>query len=265
MPRRLLREGILRSKRVNSLSIEAELFYRRLMSVVDDYGRYEFDSEILLSYCYPRNSRGVCVADVMQMLRACASTDPPLIVVYENGGSKYLEITDFKQITRTASKFPEPTESQMITIGDADATHLVHNVFGGVGVYPEAEAETKAHQSSIEDLVFIKPQRKKRTPISDPRFAEFWGEYWRKIARKPAMALYGRLIQTDELHAMVMKALRDQKPGMMVRDPSGRPHATTWLNQERWNDEPEIPAVNGTRKNRTEQIFEDYDRRTSAE
>jgi hypothetical protein len=39
MPSRLLREGILDSEAVNALSFAAEVFYRRLMSVVDDFGR----------------------------------------------------------------------------------------------------------------------------------------------------------------------------------------------------------------------------------
>ena len=53
MPNRILRDGILMSPRVNVLSSEAELFYRRLMSVVDDYGRFSahptFASDAVLS------------------------------------------------------------------------------------------------------------------------------------------------------------------------------------------------------------------------
>jgi hypothetical protein len=39
MPNRELREGILTSERINALTFPAEVFYRRLMSVVDDFGR----------------------------------------------------------------------------------------------------------------------------------------------------------------------------------------------------------------------------------
>ena len=39
MPSRILREGINTSPKVNALSPMAELFYRRLMTVADDYGR----------------------------------------------------------------------------------------------------------------------------------------------------------------------------------------------------------------------------------
>ena len=40
MPNRILREGILTSERIERLDWAEEVFYRRVMSVVDDYGRY---------------------------------------------------------------------------------------------------------------------------------------------------------------------------------------------------------------------------------
>ena len=53
MPNRILREGILSSERINTLSVHAELFYRRLLSVVDDYGRFFAHPALLRSACYP--------------------------------------------------------------------------------------------------------------------------------------------------------------------------------------------------------------------
>ncbi len=41
MPVRLIRPGILSSLRVNRLTEGQEVFYRRLLSVVDDFGRYD--------------------------------------------------------------------------------------------------------------------------------------------------------------------------------------------------------------------------------
>jgi hypothetical protein len=35
-----------------------------------------------------------------------------------------------------------------------------------------------------------------------------------------------------------MVAVQAQSAEMMARSPDKRPHASTWLNQERWNDEP---------------------------
>ena len=55
MPNRILREGILDSDRVNKLSWGAEVFYRRLMSVVDDFGRFDARIDLLKSKLYPLN------------------------------------------------------------------------------------------------------------------------------------------------------------------------------------------------------------------
>ncbi len=50
MPNRIIREGILTSEAVNSLSWEAEVFFRRLLSVVDDFGRL---TPVRLFYALP--------------------------------------------------------------------------------------------------------------------------------------------------------------------------------------------------------------------
>ena len=47
MPDRIVRQGILTSDRVNQLDWGAECFYRRLMSIVDDYGRYDARPAVL--------------------------------------------------------------------------------------------------------------------------------------------------------------------------------------------------------------------------
>jgi hypothetical protein len=42
-----------------------------------------------------------------------------------------------------------------------------------------------------------------------------------------------------------MAATREQSPEMLNREPSKRPYGATWLNGERWEDEPSAP-VNGS-------------------
>ena len=73
MPTRILREGIVTSEAVNRLSHESELFYRRLMSVLDDYGRYFAHPSILRAACYPLQLDRVSEADVQRMLSECVA------------------------------------------------------------------------------------------------------------------------------------------------------------------------------------------------
>lgn len=106
MPNRILREGILTSERIAILGWAAEVFYRRLHSIVDDYGRYEAGYQLLRAKCYPLQTDAVQVADVERWLAECQKAG--LIVVYAAKGKQYLEVQDFRQKQRTPSKCPDP-------------------------------------------------------------------------------------------------------------------------------------------------------------
>lgn len=106
MPNRILREGILTSERVERLNWAEEVFYRRLMSVVDDFGRYYARPALLLAACYPLLLKKVSDSDIEKWLSACENA--ALVRVYPaEDGKRYLQLLDFKQQVRaTASKFP---------------------------------------------------------------------------------------------------------------------------------------------------------------
>ena len=70
-------------------------------------------------------------------------------------------------------------------------------------------------------------------------FQQFWAEYWRKAAKKPAEVAFCKNVKCIATFDAVMAAVNAQKPVMLARDPEKRPHAATWLNGERWLDEPE--------------------------
>ena len=106
MPNRILRDNILTSEPVASLDWAAEVFYRRLHSVVDDYGRYEAGHQLLRAKCYPLQTDSVRVADIARWMAACQKSG--LILVYGANGKQYLEVCKFGQQTRTPSKFPPP-------------------------------------------------------------------------------------------------------------------------------------------------------------
>lgn len=107
VPNRILRDGILRSEAVAQLSPQAELFYRRLMSVVDDFGRYYARPELLLSDCYPIRPTWADVEAITLWLAECRQFG--LVVVYKVNGVVFLEVARFGQRLRAdqRSKFPE--------------------------------------------------------------------------------------------------------------------------------------------------------------
>jgi len=128
MPVRLLRDGILTSERIASLNWAEEVFYRRLMSVVDDYGRYFANPKLIRAACYPLQIDKVSDPDIEKWLTACVTA--ALVRVYSASDEKrYLEILDFGQQVRSKSKYPEPSDSTCKQLlSDA---HPDEDVFGG--------------------------------------------------------------------------------------------------------------------------------------
>lgn len=109
MPVRLIRDGILSSEPVCSLGWAQEVFYRRLMSVVDDYGRYHANSKLLRAACYPLQIDKVTDADIGKWLTECVTAG--LVSVYRASDRKsYLQIEKFGQQVRSKSKYPEPDD-----------------------------------------------------------------------------------------------------------------------------------------------------------
>lgn len=119
MPDRILRADILTSARVNSLSWPAEVFYRRLMSIADDYGRYEADAQLLRSFLYPKKIDKVSDSDVIKWLGEGSKAG--LIRIYQVDNKDYLQIERFNQRLRAMrSKYPPPSQDDNVRHPPAD-------------------------------------------------------------------------------------------------------------------------------------------------
>jgi hypothetical protein len=106
VPTRLVREGILTSERISKLTPGAELFYRKLLNVADDHGRFEASTPVLRARCYPRQLEQTTEAMVSDWLAECKRLR--LLRVYRVQGTEYLEIDKFNQRIRYGSRFPGP-------------------------------------------------------------------------------------------------------------------------------------------------------------
>jgi hypothetical protein len=125
MPNRVIREGIIDSERINMLSEAAEVFYRRLQSIVDDYGCYDARIEMLRVKLYPLRVETVSAEKIHKCMTECIEAG--LIRTYTVSGKSYLEILDFGQTIRIKQrKFPPPpgSDMQMISGCDADDIHM---------------------------------------------------------------------------------------------------------------------------------------------
>ncbi len=147
MPNRILREGILTSSAVTRLGWAEEVFYRRLHSVVDDFGRYYADPGMLRAACYPRQLNKVSDSDIGKWLRACV--DAALVRVYPaEDGECYLEVLKFgQQVRAKKSKFPDMRSTCV-----ANASHLPANAHLDVSV-SESVKTSEANASDASAAV----------------------------------------------------------------------------------------------------------------
>lgn len=105
MANRVVRDGILDSERVNTLSWAGEVFYRRLMSIVDDFGRGDGRVPILRSKLYPLKLERVSEADIVKWMHECVEAG--LVSKYTVDNKPYFELYDFNQQVRIKqSKYP---------------------------------------------------------------------------------------------------------------------------------------------------------------
>lgn len=117
MPVRILRPTLRQSERWNRCSFFEQSFYIRLITIADDYGRYEAHTALLASECFPYgNADGLPVLanEIDGMLRALASKD--LLFVYEFDGKQYFQLTRWRERVRLekGSHYPDPDKSKIV-------------------------------------------------------------------------------------------------------------------------------------------------------
>lgn len=82
-------------------------------------------------------------------------------------------------------------------------------------------------------------------PEDDPRWAAFWNKYPRRVSKKDARRAWARLNPTPELMALMFSALDWQIPLWERDNFTYAPYPASWLNGERWTDDPPKPHRGG--------------------
>lgn len=91
----------------------------------------------------------------------------------------------------------------------------------------------------LEALVIEDAQRTAAKDCAALDFAAFWAAYPRKIAKAAAWKAWAKLDPSPVLFAEIMAALEIQKRQIAwVKDDGAFvPHAATWINGRRWEDQ----------------------------
>lgn len=255
MPSRILREGILDSESVCSLTFPAEVFYRRLMSVVDDFGRFDGRVSVLRSRLYPLQIEKVREADISRWIAECEKAG--LIVLYVVDGKQYVLFNKTDTPRAASSKYPPPpsgVSGKPPTSSGDGCTQTQTSV--------NSCAQTHASVPYSDSYSDASSYSDKDTPIvPSSLFAKFWTAYPRKTAKANAEKAFAKISPSAELFAAMIAAINRQKLSDQWHRDGGAfiPHPATWLNGRRWEDEVSAAKPGGkqTAKTKGEQL-DDY-------
>jgi len=244
MPNRIIRDGILTSKPVNELSEGAELFYRRLMSVVDDFGRFHADLTILRTQVYPLKPDTYPESTVAAFLAECQRAE--LILVYETGRSRFLEMLNFRQRTRAqGSKFPSSDGvmradvGQVTAIGHTETPQPIDTRLDG-----HVTVNCPSRDSQVRTYTYTETETETETWDAESAFEALWNAYPAKgRVKRPLSQQYFRdKVRSARAFTVILSAVKGKwaksekwAKGFVLALPS-------WIEQECWKESPDPTA-----------------------
>jgi hypothetical protein len=213
MPQRFLRPGLTTSARFNAADWQAQSLYVRLITLVDDYGRFESHPMLLKSLAFPFNPEITCE----QMLALCEQLQTnDLAVFYEVDGKSYLQLARWQEKARSHSKFPEFR-------GDA-CKQLLANVSKCSA--PSSSPSSSPSPSSISS----KPQ----PPAAD--CVMVYETYPKKVGRAAALKAIAKALRTTPL-GQLLAATKAYAAARAGEDQQFTPHPATWFNRQSYLDD----------------------------
>lgn len=160
--------------------------------------------------------------------------------------------------------------------GDATKTYTInydHPLMAAAVAVVESE-ETAGCNSAIPagSLLVVKNEKNPPTPrerggvrstapapAAFPGFPEFWAKYPRKVGKQAAVKAYRAALRVTD-PATILAALDAQLPVFAEKDPRFIPHASTWLNAGRWEDELPEPVDDRTEWDRIRDMERQWER-----
>lgn len=223
----MIHATIWSSGQVARLSRDARLLFVGLIVLGDDDGRLKADPRLIRSQIFPYDD-DVKVADVSKWMKEI--TDQKLVIEYEVEGERYMfhpkweNYQMLREDRRRESNIPAPLFefSSPTTNGQPN----------------DNQASTKSPRKISKDKV-SKEKGIDTSVESDKAFATFWDKYPKKVGKKAAWKAWQKIKWTPELNAKITQGLENAILSDQWSKDQGRyiPHAATWLNGERWDDD----------------------------
>ena len=255
MPNRILKESIRFSETIEELTPEEEVFFYRLLTCCDDYGRFDGRPAIILAACFPLKLRSITEKHIMQWLDKLSTVG--LLWIYEVDGKRYLQVTTWdkhQQVRAKRSKYPQPPESspKQVISYDINCNHAISTDC----ICPresESESESESINTCASDDASVctsddqKLIEKLRSPFKSlkqqERFDAFWAAYPKKKSKGQAEKAWIKINPDDELLGVMLSSLERLKRSKDWLKDGGQfiPYPATWLNAKGWEDE--LPAT----------------------
>lgn len=233
---------------VRARNVKPSFFQNEELADIPPYGRLLF---IGLWCCADREGR---LEDRPRRIKACTFpyeevdcdsllqqlADKGFIARYEVEGERYIQVTNFTKhqnphVKESASTIPAPCESGACTVPAPDQHHT--SPADSLLLIPDSP-------SLIAEPPI--PPKRKRTGSRTPGhgFAEFWVAYPRKVGKGAAERSWDKIRPNAELTRTILESVAAHRRTDQWRKDGGQyiPLPATWLNQRRWEDEPE-PAL----------------------
>lgn len=237
--RRMFAKAIINSARFLRMPPSSRLLYYDLGMAADDDG----------------------IVEAFTVMRTTGATEDDLRVLAAKGFISVLNddlvafITDWKQNNQIRPDRYKPSvyASLLVKIDDGIPDDNQTST-DGIPMVAKRETQVRLGKDRIDKDRIIPPisptgekPRRKAAPRADGLFERFWTVYPRKVAKQNAEKAWNKLNPDETLAQQIITAVERFRLDPQWTKDNGRyvPHAATFLNGRRWEDETEVKTHAG--------------------
>jgi hypothetical protein len=214
------------SETLSSLDYFTRWTFAGLWTYFDDHGYGRADARLIRAALFPLDDDAT-VSKVQKAVTALEEAE--CLCRFEVDGRTYLHAPNWsnhQKVNRpSASKIPPCPEHDNGPTGEVLSTHAALT-----------EDSVSAHGGLTGGKEQGTGNREHRSAPADGAFDEFWTLYPRKVSKPDAARAWTKAIKRADT-AHIIAGLRAHLPAWASADQKFIPHAATWLNGDRWDDE----------------------------
>lgn len=235
---------------IGELPRDARLLYIGLWNLADEHARLRGDARYIKGQLLPYDD-DLDAKAVDDLLAILASADK--VRRYESSGRSYLWLPALAKHQRlepdkVPSRLPDPADSEpakpRADESAPDANESAPDAEDHALLYVAGSREPVA--GSMEHGGAAPTRSRKDRTREDAEFDRFWSVYPRREAKGAARKAWDKAILRADSERILIAATRYRdQPG---REPQFTAHAATWLNADRWDDEPVARGSPGLRE-----------------